>query len=1233
MTETSSGDLFRVLWQEQRYMEAFATAWRMPPVYNYHWLMPQGGGITLRELILRSCQQALLLAAQDEESRARAEMWVETCLSAWPPPPALIDQSDGAEAEAYRAQLIRAHLECVRIGLTMEPEHPWPCAALSPLAQSLGLPPGLLRDLLSVLLAPSSNRPTLHQPEHSVQLTTLLVGATRGIAATLTLAYVPNGTGALYPTPSLAFVHRDAAFRQAEATACAWAELPSRQCDVRWDLRRLDGQPFGALTGPSLGVALALGLAKVIGSLDEHVDLELVAVTAALAADGALRPIGGVWKKLGEHTMDLARRGLLHAVVVAAEQDDVPPAYLREEATPLRVLKAATITDALQQIHTHLFPRHAVWQYERAQCRRVEVLGKLAPMAHHYQPLPLVREVTRAQWPRQDTAPRKDVPPQEKDALDDTLDTSARLQREEAWQTFFMVSEAWSFDQVFQQFQDVAPEATSPVPRFVVLGPPGSGKTTLLHYLAWRAAHKELRFLDRPLLPVRVRLREWEAWLTAPGHAAQGLSEYLSNKYADLPRAPTASQWRRALQHGEVLLLWDGLDEIERRPLFLSTLTSTLALFPTCPTILTCRTVSFEQHRALCPDFAVLTLAGLDDQQRDAYVQTFPATHPETYDPRAFLMQLRQTSSLRALTANPLLLSVLCSVRDRSPTLALPRTRSGLYQQMLESLLAYRVQRVEPHYPGGGLGIADQLALLPQLALHCFSLNEPHFLFSAQAVRHALIQAFRREAYGQDAAALWAQAFLTDLTENSGILHGTPEQGFCFFHPTVHEFLVAAALGSLINQQGWSAMVDVLGVRVSIRQLVHHKAWDPRWQEVLVFLAGQLNNPLPLVRLLAEETHDDLFRHRLVLAAVCLAEAQTRIPPATALVGQLTTAVLSMWMAHAHTETLPAVEHLVHAWSSLAAVNGHIEGLPLSQWLHRQTHSPQDALRARAASIVGWMGVGVVQYPEVLTALARMLRDPQVSVRAQALQACERLGTLVGECPEVVSAVTQLTLTEESRWLQVWATRVVQRLTRSSGSSPDPPIPLTPLPPRVPVQHRLGRSAGERLEETPPLCALSVLLPALQQPEQRTRAHALQEIGERVPEVAQHPDAVTAVLQSALHDSDAGIRFQATAVLRRLTAYPPLADRLLPPLSKLLRDRDTGVRAQAAQALGALGKATVPQREALSELLTALQDHDVDVRVRAAEAVGQLQKEGVRVFQRWWKIQGYTVEALSALRR
>ena len=57
--------------------------------------------------------------------------------------------------------------------------------------------------------------------------------------------------------------------------------------------------------------------------------------------------------------------------------------------------------------------------------------------------------------------------------------------------------------------------------------------------------------------------------------------------------------------------------------------------------------------------------------------------------------------------------------------------------------------------------------------------------------------------------------------------------------------------------------------------LLDHKAWLEEWQEVFLFLAGTLEDPVPLLDILSDGNNirrDDWARHRLALAALCIAE-------------------------------------------------------------------------------------------------------------------------------------------------------------------------------------------------------------------------------------------------------------------------------------------------------------------------------------------------------------------------
>lgn len=125
------------------------------------------------------------------------------------------------------------------------------------------VPRGFCRDLTQELLGVPACA-----AQREVSLNTLLVDTARneGMLTRLTLGLVPDGNGDLSPTPAFAFI-RDTTFCQAENNAREWiarAGLSHEKRDIRWQLQRHDGKPVVNLTGPSMGAAFGLGMAKLL---------------------------------------------------------------------------------------------------------------------------------------------------------------------------------------------------------------------------------------------------------------------------------------------------------------------------------------------------------------------------------------------------------------------------------------------------------------------------------------------------------------------------------------------------------------------------------------------------------------------------------------------------------------------------------------------------------------------------------------------------------------------------------------------------------------------------------------------------------------------------------------------------------------------------------------------------------------------------------------------------------
>ncbi len=1051
--------------------------------------------------------------------------------------------------------------------------------------------------------------------ERSVTVTALLVYQNNeGFTAKLTLERFENGTGGIYKSPAEhAFLTLAEDFEGAIDNAKACVKNRGAKfdgVDVRWRLERHDGKPLPLLVeGPSLGGAFAIGLVRLLAepSHEEWGALELdgVGLTAAVDTAGNLSRIGGLWEKLGEQTIDLARRGLLHTVVVAAEQNNVPESYLYEIAEPLRVLKAKTVDDALKQLHDNSLPRRVVLQKAREECAKLDILGwKQVPMETHYQMLPLLHEVKREKLPRSEQGRGENA------EHDDDERSRGRAVEVLGWEEE-MRQEQVSYERhelkdLFVNFRGVVKEAKSHAPRFVVLGPPGSGKTTLEQYLAWQTALGVLRVDGRKLLPVRVRLHDWERWAVKGTDPEYSLPEYLAELHKEVKPAPTAEQWRRWLQRGDVLLLLDGLDEIAgSEQSFITALKNALILFPNCPTVLSCRTVSFEQHKTVCPDLPVFTLVGLDDSQRNKYISEFPADHPDRFDRNVLIVQLNRIPQMRPLASNPLLLSIICHVVDDPAGVQLPATRTQLYDKAVDKLL-HRPKRVEAHYPpsGGDLPLTRKRCIIERAALMLFHAleGEQKLTFDERDLLHELQQGAEAEGYRADPAPV-TDALLADLTQNSGILRGDADRGYFFLHLTIHEFLTACALEQEARKHGWEA----------ISALVDKKAWLPTWGEVIVFLAGKLPDNLceRLLTLLTDATKDDLFYHRLALGVRCLPELPSTVSPQqAAIVNRITTDAFSIWWKRHPKGIAAGVLPLPKTLPALAQVNGRVDGIPLLTWLCEGLHDADLSTRIMAAAALGTMGASAAQHPDVLPTLVDVARrGVDEGVRQASVWALAQIGRAAAQHPDVlpklVDALWHWSIEEDP----LAAIFGLERMGASATQLPDV-LRLVDVARRsynndvraivACTLGEMGASATQHPDVLPTL--VGIALRGMDSFMHNWEAQALVGMGVAA---AQHPD-VLPLLVAALRDGNRSRRTIAGRVLIEMGVAATQHPDVLPLLVDVIRDRNSGMQAIVGRALGKMGTAAAQHPDVLPKLVAALRDENGGVRSYAAWALQEM---------------------------
>ena len=855
---------------------------------------------------------------------------------------------------------------------------------------------------LSIQLAPrladSNNDGCKNQGNPSISLPVLLFNPSgtpldRCILAELKLERVP-GLGDCYPVAeSMLTLLVDDDFRQSIVNARQWLkhlDTLATQYDVRWRLRRYDNELLLSISGPSLGGAFALGLACLLSNQNRYrvIDLDRVSITAQITNDGSLIPVGGVWDKvLGEQTLAYSQRHLLHTVVVADSQKGIPNEYLQVDAQPLRVLKAANLDEAITLIR-RFSTRQAIRDHERNACKSFILLNRTVALADYYQVLPLMQMIEKHQLPSVDSDSR---------GAEDSFGQLRPLDilRWEGQE----LSQSWSsktpvtLAKLFADFQHYVDKASSKIPRLMLIGPPGCGKTTFIQYLSSSVATGELGFDNRPLVPARIRLADWAR---QPG---MQLSDYLATYYRGTTTPVTADQWQRWLFRGDVLLLLDGLDEVEFTPAFREHLLRLHQdeLYRRCPLVMTCRTVSFEQHRDIGGELPVFTLTGLTPQQQADFISRYPARYADQFAPQTLIDQLCQTPPLQPLASNPLLLSILCFVVDAPKATNLPTTRCQLYERVVTKLLddATNKPRVEMPPAIRDLSVIRKRLIIERVALSLFT-TQAHartLTFDQETLLEHLTTACAAE--GRKSPAEEADGLLVDFTQNSSLLRGSVEHDYIFLHLTVQEFLAAARLARIVNQQGWEADVSVGTHAYSTSLWFLSKSWDPRWRELIILWIAQVDEPTLPISLLIEAEYDSYLRHLLALAGeICteLTPAQfENMPWLLVLMDRIALELLNITIEDFGDTRIPPM-HLLQAFRKLMIFGQvHANHLITNQLCNRFYDAQPDTLdREYILLFLHKLDLGgFVVHEPLLGLLTRALASDEDDVRTHAVRVFE----------------------------------------------------------------------------------------------------------------------------------------------------------------------------------------------------------------------------------------------------
>jgi HEAT repeat protein len=755
--------------------------------------------------------------------------------------------------------------------------------------------------------------------------------------------------------------------------------------------------------------------------------------------------------------------------------------------------------------------------------------------------------------------------------------------------------------------------------RAIILGDPGFGKTWLLRYEARRLAREAARgLLERTIdlhdlvLPLFFRLSDLS-------HSDGPLEEALV-ALVGRGRSDTLGGFvRDKLTTGRCAVLLDGWDEVSAkvRQQLADRLGAFSNDFPGPQLLMTSRLVGYTVSPIR--DAKELELTAFDAPAIGAFVTIWFGE--DTEEARQLQAMLGHGSPLSGLARIPLMLALLCRTYQQGRH-QFPTRRAELYDRCLWGVLRDWKQEKQPFVEISNAYVQAVLEVLEKVAFRLFSQDREQF---TEAVLRETMKKFLdklkpwNELYGRSATDVIEELKRDGILIKAGEGRDAP---LLFLHRTFQEHLSASYLSKWVDRKGWQSS--------PVKELVDRKCWLASWREVIVILAGKMANPALLLELLAQEQKDDLFRHRLALAARCLPElSSSNRSNYSGLVNHITGDAFLFWM-----NTGPWTNpHFTQALPGLAQVNGRVGEESLLEWVRQRLDSVVTTDQWMALDALSAMG-GAGATPDVLVRVLELLRDQQEHVGYVALQAITQIGSAAAT-PETLARLLELLRDPdgEVRYAAAWAIGEL-------GSMAATPAILARLlellrDPSWKVLSAVPMVIGKVGNATTTPEILGQLLELLRDPSGEVRRAAASAIG-KVGSTAATPK-VLASLGELLRDPDCNVRYGAAEAIGGLgsaAATPEVLAGLLGLLSQdfvhsaaekafaelgsaaatpkvlarlleLLRDPDQWVRSAAARTIGGLGSAAATS-EVLACLPELLRDPDWDVRSTAAHAIADL---------------------------